>query len=409
MGRWLRYLSLCVLVSSSYAASAPSARADVVAAYELTDPAVVPGGGVAAITQGAPGQPLVITLDDTPGERTLKIVFVADVDEETALWGYAVELLTTAETVTASALEYFDVFEFELVVPPDLVLTTGPGAILDEAAEGTFSPASGMLEFFEVTLVVTVPTAEVEIFTKLGEFTWASTNDPFLITIADSDPLSSDTFDTTSTPSIIIRVMEEPIVDCNTNGIPDSDEIAGLPAIDCDTNGVIDSCDLAAGATDCDSNGILDTCEVANTSIDCNQNGVPDRCEVASEAAPDCNSNGIPDRCDIAGGTSPDTNANGVPEECEAPNPDSETPETPTQPPSDTPARAVNRTSLRNFLAVLFGIPSVEGPSLARVPLFLGPLGIPFAAVLGVLEWINLPIRVAAFELTYAILDAFLP
>lgn len=134
---------------------------------------------------------------------------------------------------------------------------------------------------------------------------------------------------------------EEEFLDCNGNGIPDECDIAtGLstdcnnnaipdecePLPDCNNNGVADICDLANGASfDCDGSGVPDECE-----IDCNHNGIHDSCDIASgtsadgnmdgipdECVDDCNHNGVGDTCDIAAGTSRDCNANGIPDECE--------------------------------------------------------------------------------------------
>ncbi|MCK4342036.1 MAG: hypothetical protein KAY37_09975 [Phycisphaerae bacterium] len=63
---------------------------------------------------------------------------------------------------------------------------------------------------------------------------------------------------------------------------------------------------------DSNGNGIDDACE------DCNSNGVPDVQDIAEGTSEDCNTNGIPDECDIAAGTSDDCNTNGMPDECEA-------------------------------------------------------------------------------------------
>lgn len=134
---------------------------------------------------------------------------------------------------------------------------------------------------------------------------------------------------------------EEEFLDCNGNGIPDECDIAtGLstdcnnnaipdecePLPDCNNNGVADICDLANGASfDCDGSGVPDECE-----IDCNHNGIHDSCDISSgtsadgnmdgipdECVDDCNHNGVSDTCDIAAGTSRDCNANGIPDECE--------------------------------------------------------------------------------------------
>lgn len=422
-----RVLDVFVVVLVSVAALPDAACADVVAAYELVEPAVAPGGGVVAVTQGGPGQPLIITLDDTPGDHTIKVQFVADVDVTTPLIAYSIEWTTLSGTVEVTDFSYLGPFDFDLVVPPDLILAAGPGTILDEAAQVTFSmPPSGMLELFEATLVVTVPTDEIQIFSRVGESEWASTAQDFSILIGDSDPLPGYwTGDESSTPSIIIRTFAAPPVDCDSNTIPDADEIAGQPDLDCDTNGTLDrcgiaagaadcngnaipdSCEVAAGAADCDTNGVLDTCELAAApSDDCNWNGVPDRCEIAREAASDCNKNGRPDGCDVASAASADTNGNGVPDECES----TDASQDPQADDNDSTAHAVDRQSLRSFLALLFGIPGEGGMSLAGVTYsFLGPIGIPMSAFLGGLELLNLPERVLLFNLTYALLDAILP
>jgi hypothetical protein len=54
-----------------------------------------------------------------------------------------------------------------------------------------------------------------------------------------------------------------------------------------------------------------------NASIDCNSNGVIDTCEIASGAVADCNANGVPDSCEFAAGTETDLNGNGVLDRCE--------------------------------------------------------------------------------------------
>ena len=63
---------------------------------------------------------------------------------------------------------------------------------------------------------------------------------------------------------------------------------------------------------DCNTNGIPDTEDIARgRSQDCNADLIPDECQN------DCNANGAPDDCDIAAGTSADANSNGVPDDCE--------------------------------------------------------------------------------------------
>ncbi|MEC8114222.1 MAG: hypothetical protein VX104_00075 [Planctomycetota bacterium] len=87
--------------------------------------------------------------------------------------------------------------------------------------------------------------------------------------------------------------------DCNGNGIPDADEIAG-GADDCDANGVLDECEVFGG--DCDGNGVLDVCE---TLPDCDADGVSD-CEAIAGGATDCDEDGVPDSC-TGGPGIPDT------------------------------------------------------------------------------------------------------
>ncbi len=126
--------------------------------------------------------------------------------------------------------------------------------------------------------------------------------------------------------------------DCNENGIPDPDDIAGGTSSDCNGNTVPDECDMTDGtSSDCNGNGIPDECDIADgtsedcngnaspdecdlaagSSQDCNANTIPDECEISGGTAQDCNNNAVPDSCDVGGGASPDDNGNGIPDECE--------------------------------------------------------------------------------------------
>jgi hypothetical protein len=119
--------------------------------------------------------------------------------------------------------------------------------------------------------------------------------------------------------------------DCNLNNVRDGSDITFGTSADCNNDGVPDECDLAAGTSaDCDANEVPDECEadcnqngvhdecdlVAGTSTDCNGNSLPDECDLSFGTSTDCNTNGIPDECDLAAGTSADADTNGLPDEC---------------------------------------------------------------------------------------------
>lgn len=64
-------------------------------------------------------------------------------------------------------------------------------------------------------------------------------------------------------------------------------------AIDCNSNGMADSAEIAANESlDACSNGILDSCE-----CNCNESGGPDSCEIAQNPGRDCDRDGVPDQC----------------------------------------------------------------------------------------------------------------
>ena len=87
-------------------------------------------------------------------------------------------------------------------------------------------------------------------------------------------------------------------IDCNGNGQPDDEDIAGGVSEDCNGSMIPDECEID-DTTDCDGNAVLDVCE---TLPDCDDDGVSD-CEAIAGGAQDCDANGIPDSCDSAGGT----------------------------------------------------------------------------------------------------------
>lgn len=80
-------------------------------------------------------------------------------------------------------------------------------------------------------------------------------------------------------------VQDEPITDCNGNGIDDADDITLGVSDDCDGNGIPDECEA-----DSDGDGVIDVCDVCNgldDTIDLNGNGIPDCTEQVDADADD--------------------------------------------------------------------------------------------------------------------------
>ena len=121
--------------------------------------------------------------------------------------------------------------------------------------------------------------------------------------------------------------------DCNGNGVPDEDDVAGATSSDCNTNTVPDECE-----PDCNTNNVADECDIDpndpdgdglvspncnnnrypdECEPDCNGNDVADECDIRDGTSLDCNVNQVPDECDLADGTSIDCNTNSIPDECE--------------------------------------------------------------------------------------------
>jgi len=103
----------------------------------------------------------------------------------------------------------------------------------------------------------------------------------------------------------------ESFTDCNSNGAPDSCELAAGIDADCNSNATLDACDIIAGSADVDADGTPDSCEP-----DCNVNSVPDDFDIEQGTSTDCNHNAVPDECDIAAQTSEDCNDDQLPDEC---------------------------------------------------------------------------------------------
>ncbi len=88
------------------------------------------------------------------------------------------------------------------------------------------------------------------------------------------------------------------IMDCNDNGVGDSEDISLGYSDDCDGDGVPDECQ-PGGDQDCDEDGESDMCELFLGASDCNANLVPDSCELDAGTAFDCDGNGVLDECDL--------------------------------------------------------------------------------------------------------------
>ncbi|QDV91477.1 hypothetical protein RAS2_25760 [Phycisphaerae bacterium RAS2] len=457
---FLRGLLLC-LIGQSMAGGFPlPARADIDAWYEVTS-ATGAGTGVASVEQGAAGQRLTIRVEDT--SEPIRVTVQAHVlaPEQDAFFAYAIDLFTTdSENVAANWLEFTTPATLDYVG----ALGAGPGRVIENATQLTLSGEYvGKVILFEFELEITPPVeSDILLYSGIGGSAWATwDNLPAIVRFADADPLLGDFTGEayeSNTPSIVITRGEgsEP-VDCNGNETPDDQEIKGNPGLDCNGNGAIDSCEITQNAAlDCNGNNVLDTCEiaadasldcntsgvldsceiaesdaldcngnsildsceiVANPMLDCNANDALDACEIASGSAADCNGNNVPDSCDIMGGASADANANGTPDECEP------APPLPIPPTTDGgqagdneqsngPRKLVDRACLRNVLRVIFGIPQEGGTTtpLAALTLYgLNFYGVPLAAVQAVWELVSLPVRTALFEITYAILDFWLP
>jgi C1A family cysteine protease len=110
----------------------------------------------------------------------------------------------------------------------------------------------------------------------------------------------SDLYNLNQSASLCIKglTIAADAVDCDGNGLPDTQEMLADPSLDCNHNSVLDRCEIG-GLQDCNDNGIHDLCDIYDhVSADCNLNGAPDECDIASGRSRDFNNNGIPDDCE---------------------------------------------------------------------------------------------------------------
>ena len=122
----------------------------------------------------------------------------------------------------------------------------------------------------DITISVTTGDAEIQAY-----FDGADLNTPSSCRGTSANGVYTDTLDPGE--SILFRVQSPTGSDFVLEAA--SAFAAGLP--DCNTNGVPDSCDIADG-----------------TSVDCNGNGRPDTCDISDGTSQDCDSDGIADECD---------------------------------------------------------------------------------------------------------------
>jgi hypothetical protein len=382
-----------LFVSSIFAAQ--SARADIYAWYKLTS-ASGEGTGIAHVTQGEHGAPLIIEMEPGSAPIVATIRFVADIPADEEIIAYANDLIAPdSDRVAVNTLTFLSELDYSNVNG----LNAGPGWIVDDAFQlSLFSTISGQLDLYELELEITPPLdGEVQLFSGIGSAEWAAPVEiPPIIHYADSDPLLGNSGEVyvSNTPSIIIR-MHAP--DCDGNLVADADEITPYPPLDCNQNGTLDSCELLAG-----------------TALDCNHNGKPDSCDIAANVSLDLNSNAIPDECEEAPPVNP------IPP-VDSPSANEQTPTATATETSSTsndssqPAPTgplINRTDLANFLRFLFMLPE-DGGSLtpmAKATLdTFGFLGLTVAQVQATFELLSLPERIIIYEFVYGVLNIVLP
>lgn len=115
------------------------------------------------------------------------------------------------------------------------------------------------------------------------------------------------------------------VEDCNTNGIPDAEDIANGTSVDCDIDGIPDECSTGDGSVaDCNANGIPDICDVDAGAADCDRDTIPDSCETDTDAdgtIDDCDDDidgdGIPNDCDVDQTAAADCDGNGQDDACD--------------------------------------------------------------------------------------------
>jgi len=110
------------------------------------------------------------------------------------------------------------------------------------------------------------------------------------------DPVTADSG--SGAPPLVDRGAHEyDPADCNGNGLPDVQDLAGATSQDCNTNGTPDECDVSR--LDCNTNGTPDDCEP-----DFDGDSTPDDCD------PDMDGDGVPNTADLCNFTPPGQDVN---------------------------------------------------------------------------------------------------
>ncbi|MFQ5501029.1 MAG: choice-of-anchor J domain-containing protein, partial [Phycisphaerae bacterium] len=260
-----RFLQLMVGLSLALPGMA---QADINVWYQMISSSGPFGDGIAAVQQGVSGAPLVITTDTVAGGYDFTIRMFANMPAAEAIRAYGVDILAPNDaSVSVTSLSYLGPFDQNNAIQ----IGSGPGAIANDAGQSnmTGSPGqAGLTMMFDCVVHLSEPpTADLELFSGIGASTWLpSSLFPLNIVFADAAPLAGATAGgVSSTPSIVF--VPDPTggggLDCNNNGIPDDQEIAGDPSIDCNLNTIPDDCDIAdQTSNDCQGDGIPDECQL---------------------------------------------------------------------------------------------------------------------------------------------------
>jgi len=178
----------------------------------------------------------------------------------------------------------------------DIISTVGPGSSYDENNGSSMATP-------HVTGVVGL------VWSRNPTWSWRQVRDRVLWTVRVPSP-DTDLNDNVATGGVVNALAA--VWDCNSNEVPDEDDIVNETSEDCTSNGTPDECE-----PDCNSNSTADSCDILNeTSEDCQPeweagHGTPDECDIALGISEDCNENGVPDECEN------DCDGDGIIDDCD--------------------------------------------------------------------------------------------